>query len=95
MNVNAQTIEYGGEADGPSGYSPMGSGLWADAGFRFAAYQRRGLYIDTTHAWQWASLTPLVRGARVFQLCGPLLQRYTGSRHLLLLRRPRWSRLLS
>jgi hypothetical protein len=72
MSVNAQTIEYGGESDGPSGFwAPMGSGQWADERFSRAAYQREVFYIDTTYTSQWANLTPLEEAPTCFSMYGP------------------------
>jgi hypothetical protein len=57
MTRNAQTITYGGETVGSWIWPPMGSGRWANAGFRFAANQRNVFYIDPNSVTWWANLT--------------------------------------
>lgn len=59
MTRNAQVIEYGGETVGTQIWPPMGSGRWANAGWRYAAYQRNVFYIDTNSVTWWANLTAM------------------------------------
>jgi len=62
LSRNATDVEFGGEtasqsSDGSAAfYAPMGSGAWANAGFRHAAYQRDIYYTDTSNQGQWATL---------------------------------------
>jgi hypothetical protein len=59
----AQAVEFGGEtsiANAPAGttYGQMGSGKFANAGYRQTAYQRDIYYYSTARAAQFANLTP-------------------------------------
>lgn len=57
MTRNAQSITYGGETVGSWIWPWMGSGRWANAGFRYAAFQRNVYYIDPNSVTWWANLT--------------------------------------
>jgi hypothetical protein len=53
--------EFGGETyTGGTSQPQMGSGMFANAGFGYAAYQRTVFYINTAQGSAWSSLTPLV-----------------------------------
>jgi Neprosin len=59
----AQAVEFGGETsieNAPAGtkYGQMGSGKFASAGYRQAAYQRDIYFYTTARAAQFANLTP-------------------------------------
>lgn len=59
MSRNAQYVKYGGEtASNTAGETgQMGSGQFASAGWRHAAYQRTIYYIDTSLVSHWTNLS--------------------------------------
>lgn len=54
----ASSIDYGGETVGTTSWPPMGSGMFANAGFGRAAYQRSIYYYPTSGGAVHATLTP-------------------------------------
>lgn len=71
LTRHAQTITYGGETVGSTVWPPMGSGDWANKGFRYAAYQRQVFYIDLTGTSQWANLTAQQLSPACYTVAGP------------------------
>jgi hypothetical protein len=72
----ATDIEFGGEtsSDGHNGfyyYAPMGSGTWANAWYKQAAYQRGIWYTDTTYTSRWANMTGATEAASCYSVDGP------------------------
>ena len=71
MSRNAQSITYGGETAGDGSWGPMGSGAFANRGYKFAAYQRQVYYIDLTRRSQWANLGAQQPSANCYTVQGP------------------------
>lgn len=59
LSRHATRVDFGGQAVGAGSWSPMGSGAFAQQGFRQAAYQRKIFYIDSTATGRWTSLKAL------------------------------------
>jgi len=57
MATGATEIDYGGETVGNGSYPPMGSGEFAERGYKFAAYQRNIYYIASDSTTAVAQLT--------------------------------------
>ncbi len=71
MTQNAQSIRYGGETVGVNNWGLMGSGAFANQGYRFAAYQRQIYFVNTTNASQWANLTAQQPSPACYTVAGP------------------------
>lgn len=56
LATGATAIDYGGETVGDGDYPPMGSGQFAERGFKSAAYQRNIFYIEPTASSIYATL---------------------------------------
>lgn len=57
LATSADSIDYGGETVGTTSWPPMGSGAFASAGYKNAAYQRSIYYFGLDRKAQWAKLT--------------------------------------
>ena len=66
MASNAAEIDYGGEVVGTTSFPPMGGGVFADAGWQHAAYQRQIHYFPTTGGVSDAVLTAVARSPQCF-----------------------------
>jgi hypothetical protein len=55
----ATNIDYGGETVGTTSWPPMGSGAFANTGYKNAAYQRTIYYFGADSKAQWSALTPV------------------------------------
>jgi hypothetical protein len=64
----ATTIDYGGETTGDGNYPAMGSGRFAAAGAKQAAYQQLVEYFDTGNKRRIASLSPDQRTPRCYTI---------------------------
>jgi hypothetical protein len=58
MTTEAAFAAFGGETTGRGAFPPMGSGAFAERGFREAAYQRNLAYYDTGRALRRADVRP-------------------------------------
>jgi hypothetical protein len=58
---SSSATEYGGETyTGGTSWPQMGSGMFASAGFGYAAFQNTIFYITPSQSSVWSSLTPIV-----------------------------------
>jgi hypothetical protein len=68
LALGASSIEYGGETDGTTSWSPMGSGAFAEAGEGQAAYQRSIYYFDSATTAKMAHLKKHERSPSCYTL---------------------------
>jgi Neprosin len=57
LSQNSNLLEFGSESVGTTVWPGEGSGLWADDGYSYAAYQSQLYYVDTSGTSLWDSLT--------------------------------------
>ncbi|MCU1294641.1 MAG: hypothetical protein JWP08_3491, partial [Bryobacterales bacterium] len=75
----ANLIEFGGESVGSTVWPAEGSGLWANSGYTYAAYQRLLYYIDTTNVSQWDSLTTATPSPSCYSITTPAFNSDSGT----------------
>jgi Neprosin len=71
LSKYANLIEFGSESVGSTVWPAEGSGLWANSGYTYAAYQRLLYYTDTTNVSQWDSLTTATPSPSCYSITQP------------------------
>lgn len=64
-------LEFGSESVGTTVWPGEGSGLFAESGWSYAAYQRLIYYVDPSNTSYWSSLTPVKPSPSCYSITQP------------------------
>ncbi|MBV9265766.1 MAG: neprosin family prolyl endopeptidase [Acidobacteriaceae bacterium] len=79
LSQYANYIDFGSESVGDTIWPAEGSGLFAESGYSFAAYQRLIYYVDLSNNYDWASLTPSMPSPSCYSVTDPAFDNYSGA----------------